>query len=68
MPSVSIDSSICAGHGRCYVALPGIFESDNDGFGQVRAESAGQVSEAEAEQAVDTCPEHAVQRTAGASS
>lgn len=63
MPSVKIDPAICAGHGRCYVALPSIFETDDEGFGHVRAESTGKVSDAETQQAIDTCPEHAIQRT-----
>jgi ferredoxin len=32
---VGIDSSICSGHGRCYVLHPELFESDEEGFGRV---------------------------------
>jgi ferredoxin len=59
---VVIDTSLCAGHGRCYKTAPGIFEDDDRGYGQVKAD--GQFSEeyrAVAERARIACPERAIE-------
>jgi len=34
---VEIDTERCTGHGRCYAMAPDVFESDDNGYGFVRA-------------------------------
>lgn len=61
---VVIDTSMCAGHGRCYKTAPEIFEDDERGYGQVKA--GGQFSEEcrdAAERARISCPERAIEIT-----
>jgi ferredoxin len=58
---VSIDSSRCQGHGRCYDLAPQLFDEDDEGYGQVR--NGGEVpagSEGDAQLAEGNCPEHAI--------
>jgi ferredoxin len=31
---VSIDPSVCTGHGLCYIAAPAVFSDDDQGCGQ----------------------------------
>ena len=57
---IRIDSELCTGHGRCYTLAPALFETDDEGFGQViRAEVPPEL-EADARRAVGNCPERAV--------
>jgi ferredoxin len=58
---VAIDSSICEGHGRCYVLSPEVFAADEEGNGEVL------VSELNSEElivaarlAAGNCPEGAI--------
>jgi ferredoxin len=57
---VSIDSSLCQGHGRCYSVVPELFGFDGEGYGVVleSAISADRVGLAHA--AAIECPERAV--------
>jgi len=58
---ISIDVSLCSGHGRCYALAPGLFVDDERGFGQVRDDgSVPPGLEPEAHRAVRSCPEHAI--------
>jgi ferredoxin len=58
---VSIDTSKCQGHGRCYDLAPEVFSEDDEGYGQVL--NGGIVApgtEAAAQLAESNCPEHAI--------
>lgn len=58
---VSIDTSRCQGHGRCYDLAPEVFREDDEGYGEVLnggVVPAGQ--EAAAQLGEANCPEHAV--------
>jgi ferredoxin len=58
---VVIDTDRCTGHGRCYVVSPSLFSDDDAGFGQIVG--AGDVDaqrRADAERAVNACPEQAI--------
>jgi ferredoxin len=58
---VVIDQDRCTGHGRCYVVAPALFSDDEAGFGQVVED--GDLDEghrADADRAVNACPEQAV--------
>jgi len=58
---VSIDSSICEGHGRCYMLAPEVFEADEMGQGVV---TKADIDDPELQQrallAEDNCPEKAI--------
>jgi ferredoxin len=58
---VTVDRSLCAGHGRCYDVAPELFEDDEEGYSVVRND--GTVSPAQADAAglaVRLCPERAL--------
>lgn len=69
---IQIDADLCTGHGRCYALAPELFDCDDDGHGEVRAEvrgpdggpyRSGVLDEAvlgRAKVAVDNCPETAI--------
>jgi ferredoxin len=57
---VSIDSSLCAGHGRCYEIAPSLFQPDDDGYGQVIEPMVTGDDRALAERVAGLCPELAV--------
>jgi ferredoxin len=57
---VSIDSSLCGGHGRCYEVAPSLFHPDGDGYGQVTVSPVRGADLALAERAAGLCPELAV--------
>ena len=57
---VTIDPTLCTGHGRCYSLSPAVFDSDDDGNGHVIvAEVDGELLAA-ARVAVANCPEQAI--------
>jgi ferredoxin len=61
---VSVDTSACMGHGRCYDVAPGLFEDDDEGYSLVKGD--GQVPPLQASAArlaVRLCPERAVTLT-----
>jgi ferredoxin len=61
---VSVDTSACMGHGRCYDVAPGLFEDDDEGYSVVKG--GGQVPQGEADAArlaARLCPERAVTLT-----
>ncbi len=59
---ISIDPSLCQGHGRCYDLAPDLFGEDDEGYGTVLV-PGGEVPDGEqddARLAADNCPEAAV--------
>ncbi|SDD56905.1 ferredoxin [Geodermatophilus telluris] len=59
---ISIDPSLCQGHGRCYDLAPDLFGEDGEGYGTVLV-PGGEVpagEEDDARLAADNCPEAAV--------
>jgi ferredoxin len=57
---VRIDEARCQGHGRCYGLAPAVFESDEEGSGQVVADPVPTGEEEAAQLAVANCPERAI--------
>jgi len=59
---IAVSESLCSGHGRCYVLAPDVFESDDDGFCNLRGQAVDVApgQEAAATTAVDACPEGAI--------
>jgi ferredoxin len=57
---IAIDERLCAGHGRCYTMVDGLFHSDEQGQGVVTNSELDPSLRAEAEIAVDSCPEQAI--------
>ena len=69
---IQIDADRCTGHGRCYALAPELFDCDDDGHGEVRAEAHGadggphrsgvlpEDQVARAKLAADNCPEAAI--------
>ncbi|MCW2932202.1 MAG: Ferredoxin [Actinomycetia bacterium] len=59
---VQINSGSCQGHGRCYDLAPGLFEADDEGYGQVLGDgSVPPEAERDARLAALNCPEHAIE-------
>jgi len=58
---IRIDTERCEGHGRCYALAPELVEPDELGNGrEIGDGSVPRDQEANAQQAVANCPEHAV--------
>ena len=59
---VAVSKELCSGHGRCYVVSPDVFTADEEGFNAQRGTEFEVPSglEAQAQLAVDTCPEGAI--------
>ena len=59
---ISVNETLCSGHGRCYVLAPGVFQSDDDGFCNLRGQEVdvAPAEEAAATTAVEACPEGAI--------
>ncbi|WP_084163496.1 ferredoxin [Mycobacterium triplex] len=57
---VSIDSGKCQGHGRCVLIAPAYFDMDDAGFGVVLRDEVDAADKADVDEAVLSCPEHAV--------
>lgn len=60
MPSVSIDSVKCQGHGRCVLIAPDYFDVDDSGYGLVLRSDVDEAGLADVKEAVLSCPENAV--------
>ncbi|EME98741.1 ferredoxin [Streptomyces mobaraensis NBRC 13819 = DSM 40847] len=56
---VSIDSDLCIGSGQCALTAPGVFDTDDDGFGVVRSEGEGG-ADPMVKEAVRACPVQAI--------
>ena len=61
MSKLSIDASLCQGHGRCYTLAPEWFDCDDEGYGVVLTEEVTEADEANVRPAVEACPERAIE-------
>ncbi|WAJ43334.1 ferredoxin [Mycobacterium sp. Aquia_216] len=57
---MTIDPGKCQGHGRCVLVAPAYFDMDDAGFGTVLRDDVEDVDKADIDEAVLSCPEHAV--------
>ncbi|WP_369258928.1 ferredoxin [Geodermatophilus amargosae] len=59
---ISIDRSLCQGHGRCYDLAPDLFGADDEGYSALLVPDGRVAAELEddARLAADNCPEAAV--------
>jgi ferredoxin len=57
---VSIDTELCAAHGRCYQLAPDVFEADDDGYSRVKHAVLGPESRALLGRVAQLCPELAI--------
>jgi ferredoxin len=59
---ITLDSSKCQGHGRCYALAPDVFDSDDLGQAVLLLSTADVPPELEsaAQLAADNCPEYAI--------
>ena len=59
---LSVDASLCAGHGQCYAIAPDLLSDDDEGFVTLRGHSMDVPDDLtdEARKAVAVCPERAV--------
>ncbi len=57
---VSLDTSVCTGHGRCYTLAPEVFDEDERGHCVLRLEKLPEALLCAARAAVDACPEQAL--------
>ena len=61
---ISIDRSVCTGHGRCYALAPAVIDADDDGFGVVVGDGVVPPDEEDrARRAAANCPEDAISVT-----
>jgi ferredoxin len=60
---VTIDQGRCQGHGRCYELAPEVFTDDESGYGSVVSPDVPAPLEAQAQAAVNACPERAILAT-----
>jgi ferredoxin len=58
---IRIDADKCSGHGRCYDVAPKLFTDDEYGYGQVIVDQIAPEQMAQAQAAVDCCPERAIE-------
>ncbi|HEX9993266.1 MAG TPA: ferredoxin [Acidimicrobiales bacterium] len=59
---ITLDSSKCQGHGRCYALAPALFDADDDGYAVLRTDGSVPAGlEEQAQLAVDNCPEFAIE-------
>lgn len=57
---IAIDEEMCTGHGRCYVLVPELFDSDDVGHGVVIQPDVPPDLEERARVAAASCPERAI--------
>lgn len=58
---IVLDSQACQGHGRCYSLAPELFDSDDEGYAVLLAESEVPAEHEDAARlAADNCPEFAI--------
>lgn len=62
---ISIDRSLCTGHGRCFSLAPEVFGYDEEGFSVLKLETPPPDLEAAARRGAGGCPEGAVTVTDG---
>ncbi|HVW41754.1 MAG TPA: ferredoxin [Amycolatopsis sp.] len=59
---LTVDGSLCTGHGRCYALAPEVFSPDEEGYSAVR-DAPFEVADAHAavaRHAAASCPEGAI--------
>jgi ferredoxin len=57
---ISIDRSLCTGHGRCFSLALEVFGHDEEGFSVLKAEKITPDLEAAARLGAGSCPERAI--------
>ena len=57
---LAIDSARCTGNGRCVMVSMELFDLDDEGHGVVLEPQPSAQQAADAELAVQSCPEHAI--------
>jgi ferredoxin len=57
---ISIDRSLCTGHGRCFSLAPEVFGYDEEGFSVLRLDTITPDLEADARRGAGGCPEGAI--------
>jgi ferredoxin len=57
---IVIDGRLCTGHGRCYSMVSSLFHADDRGNGVATKAELDPSGLAEAQIAVDSCPEQAI--------
>ena len=57
---ISIDRSLCSGHGRCYTLAPEAFGFDDEGFSVPKFETVPAEFEEPARRGATACPEGAI--------
>jgi ferredoxin len=57
---LTIDPDKCQGHGRCVLIAPVYFDMDDTGFGVVLRDDVDDSDRADIDEAVLSCPEHAI--------
>jgi ferredoxin len=57
---IYVDKDLCAGHGRCYLLAPEVFEADDQGNGVAIAEVVPDALRAKALLGMENCPEGAI--------
>lgn len=60
MSRLTIDPGKCQGHGRCVLIAPDYFDMDDTGFGVVLRADVDDADKADIDEAVLSCPEHAI--------
>lgn len=59
---ITIDETLCSGHGRCYSLAPDVFSPDEDGFSLHRGQviEVAPANEESARAGINACPEGAI--------
>jgi len=59
---ITVDETLCSGHGRCYSLAPNVFSPDDDGFSLNRGQviEVAPENEASALAGIAACPEGAI--------
>lgn len=57
---ISVDRSICTGHGRCYSLAPDVYQPDDDGYCVIIAAEVRDDLEEQARVGSLNCPEDAI--------
>jgi ferredoxin len=57
---VTLDTSQCTGHGRCYTLAPDVFDEDERGHCVLKLDTLPEALRESARAAADACPEQAL--------
>ena len=58
--SVTVNSKLCVGHGRCYELAPKVFDEDESGYCVVLQERISKALLSQAQNGEGNCPEGAI--------